>query len=232
MTLSERLSKVADFVTEGYRLADIGTDHGYIPIWLVNEGKIPNALAMDIGEGPLEKAKEHIAMYGLEEKIETRLSDGLDKLNPGEVDSVLIAGMGGALVVRILDKATEVLADVKELVLSPHTEVFLVRHYLLDNGYEITREEMVKDMGKYYTVIKAVHGDNKEQKELYDRDENNYIYGLINIREKKPVFLEFLQNERRKCTEVLENLKNSKDSETRRAEIREKIAVIDRIINN
>ena len=99
MELSRRLRMNASFVTPGNRLADVGTDHGYIPIALRLEGVIPSALAMDINPGPLERAKEHIRQFDLETDIHTRLSDGVQALCPGEADSVLIAGMGGALTI-------------------------------------------------------------------------------------------------------------------------------------
>ena len=109
MELSRRLRMNASFVTPGNRLADVGTDHGYIPIALRLEGVIPSALAMDINPGPLERAKEHIRQFDLETDIHTRLSDGVQALCPGEADSVLIAGMGGALTIKILEAGKDVL---------------------------------------------------------------------------------------------------------------------------
>ena len=103
MQLSKRLSAVASLITEGSRLADIGTDHGYVPIALVENGSIPSAVAMDVNKGPLERAQEHIREKHLEDRIKTRLSDGVKALEEGEADAVLIAGMGGMLVIRILD---------------------------------------------------------------------------------------------------------------------------------
>ena len=178
MQLSLRLTAVAQFVTKGNRLADIGTDHGYVPIYLVKCGIIPSAIAMDINKGPLERAKEHIEEYGLTDKVKTRLSDGLKKLGEGEADTVLIAGMGGNLIVKILEEGREVLKSVKELVLSPHSEIDLVRQYLVENYYEIIHENMVFDGGKYYTIIKAVKTDTKT---VYSKVEEQYgkymIYG-------------------------------------------------------
>lgn len=105
MKLSKRMQRLASLVTEGNRLADVGTDHGYIPIALVQEGKIPHAIAMDVNAGPLSRAIEHIRESGLSTYIETRQSDGLAGLLPKEADTVLIAGMGGMLTVRILEGA-------------------------------------------------------------------------------------------------------------------------------
>ena len=102
MQLSLRLSAIADLVTEGNRLVDVGCDHGYLPVYLIQQKKIPSAIAMDVRKGPLSRAQEHIRQYGLEEYIQTRLSDGLEGLKAGEGDTLVIAGMGGPLMERIL----------------------------------------------------------------------------------------------------------------------------------
>ena len=97
MQLSLRLSAIAGLVTRGNRLVDVGCDHGYLPVALYLDGKIPKAIAMDVRKGPLSRAQEHISQYGLNTYIETRLSDGLEALKPGEGDTLVIAGMGGPL---------------------------------------------------------------------------------------------------------------------------------------
>ena len=108
--ISERLMTVASLVSRDHVLADVGTDHGYVPIYLILQGKIKKAIAMDINRGPLERAREHISLYGMGDYIETRLSDGVEALALGEADSILIAGMGGGLVIRI-EQRTEGKAD-------------------------------------------------------------------------------------------------------------------------
>lgn len=154
MQLSKRLRAVADLVPGGTVLADVGTDHAYIPIALVEEGKIPRALAMDINQGPLTRAEENIKAHGLEEKIETRLSDGLEKMKKGEADTVLIAGMGGLLTVRILSSKREVLGGAT-LVLQPQSDLPSVRGWLTEEGYAITAEDLVLEDGKYYQMMRA-----------------------------------------------------------------------------
>ena len=117
MELSKRLRMNASFVTPGNRLADVGTDHGYVPIDLVKRGIVKEALAMDVRKSPLMRAEEHIRAYGLEGRVRTRLSDGLEQLREGEADTVVIAGMGGALTIYILEAASRVLPGMKELIL-------------------------------------------------------------------------------------------------------------------
>ena len=206
MQLSKRLERVASFVTEGNVLADIGTDHGYIPIYLVKNGTIPSAYAMDINNGPLERADDHIAKDGLEKKIETRLSNGLDKLYENEADTVLIAGMGGALIIDILEHGRNVLRTVKELVLSPHSEWKEVRTYLMNNDYEIIREEMLIDADKFYVIMKAVKGNASKQ------DDIELKYGRILLEEKDKVLEKYLHKEKDKYNLILNSLKDNSSS--------------------
>lgn len=151
--LSIRLQAVADFVTPGSVVADIGTDHGFLPIYLVEKGICPRAVAMDIRQGPLERAREHIAAAGLNDRIQVRLSDGLNGLMQNEADSAVIAGMGGLTVIHILEQAQEKLADFKELVLEPQSDPAKVRSYVREHRMWIDREDLVYESGKFYPVL-------------------------------------------------------------------------------
>ena len=128
-------------VTAGYTLCDVGTDHGYVPIALVQGNIIPKAIAVDINKGPLERANEHIRANGLTEQITTRLSNGLEAIHDGEVDSIVIAGMGGELVIHILTAGETVCRSAKELILQPQSEVSKVREYVRNTGYKIVDED-------------------------------------------------------------------------------------------
>ena len=187
MELSRRLHAVAGKVTRGNRLADIGTDHGYIPIYLVSEGICPSAIAMDVNQGPLDRADAHIREYGLSDKIGTRLSNGLERLEASEADSIVIAGMGGALMTDILNCGMHVIESGKELILQPQSEIFKVRHFLHDNGYMIVDEQILKEEGKYYFVIKAVPGQQKYEEEFL------YEYGECLLKEKDALMMEYLE---------------------------------------
>ena len=215
----------ASFVTPGNRLADVGTDHGYIPIALVQEKIIPSALAMDVNPGPLERAKQHIRESHLESDIHTRLSDGVQSLQPGEADSVLIAGMGGALTVKILQEGREVLRTVKELILQPQSEIDKVRRYLEQAGYKITKEDMVWEEGKYYQVMKAEAG------EMHYDCENFYHYGKLLLERGHPVLRKYLTQRRALCEQLLKKLDQEGRIEERTQvglqEIKEEIQRID-----
>lgn len=123
MQISKRLEAVASFVEQGSVIADVGCDHGYIPIYLYQKGMIPKAIAMDVNKGPLERAEIHIREYGLGEYITTRLSDGVRALKPNEADAVVIAGMGGALMEKIIEEGEETLKSVSYLILQPQSEL-------------------------------------------------------------------------------------------------------------
>lgn len=155
INLSERLLSVAGLAGSCKTVADVGTDHGYIPVYLVLSKKAERAIAMDVNQGPLRRAKEHILQYGLEKQIETRLSDGCSALRPGEADVIVIAGMGGALMQRILAQGKETAQSAGKLVLQPQSEVMAFRQFLAAGGYRITAEDMVLEEGKYYPVIAA-----------------------------------------------------------------------------
>jgi len=216
MELSKRLMTVAGGVTKGNRLADIGTDHGYIPIYLVREGICPSAIAMDVNQGPLDRADAHIREYGLSDKIETRLSNGLEKLDFSEADSVVIAGMGGALMTDILTKGIHMVKAGKEFILQPQSEIFKVRHFLHENGYAIVDEQIVKEEGKYYFIIKALPGQQHYEEEFL------YEYGEILLREKTPLMMEYLERELNKYHKIMESLSGnaSEASRVRRQEMK------------
>lgn len=156
MQLSKRLQAVAALVTPGSILADVGTDHGYIPIYLAEAGIISRAIAMDINRGPLMRADQHIRENELSGRISVRLSDGLKGLRPGEADSVVIAGMGGPLMITILAEGGHVLPGMKELILQPQSEIEKVRAWLWQSGYATVQEHMIEEEGKYYPMMRMV----------------------------------------------------------------------------
>lgn len=210
MELSKRLYAVAGLVTEGASVADIGTDHGYVPIYLVESGIASKVIALDVNQGPLNRARMHIVGHGLGDRIETRLSDGLTRIRPGEVDTVIASGMGGPLTIRILQEGKEVADQLNALILQPQSEICRVRRFLTENGYRIEQEDMVLEDGKYYPVMRVVHG----LKEPYEEWE--YLYGKRLLEARHPVLLEFLKRELRIKESILEQLAGRSGSESAR----------------
>lgn len=219
MQISVRLRAVASMVTEGNRVADVGCDHGYVPIYLIRNGKTPSAIAMDVNSGPLLRAREHIESNCLSQYIETRLSDGLDALGKGEADTVILAGMGGPLMERILRRGEEVLEDVSELILQPQSELAKFRRFLSKNGYRIADENMILEDGKYYPMIRAVHGEN------YELDEAQARFGPALLAKKDPVLIQFLEREARIKAGIADRL-GTEEAKRRRQEILDDLSVI------
>ena len=192
MNLSPRLKKIADFVPDGGVMADVGTDHGHLPIYLVSLHKVTGAIAMDVRPGPLSRAQQAVAVYGLQDRIELRLADGLAALKPGEADTVVIAGMGGPLIRKIMEEGQHMWDSTGHWILSPQSEIGEMRHWLEKHGFSILKEDMVSDAGKYYVIMDAVRGSMH-----YDQ-EYEYVYGRELIRENHPVLRDFLNQERTK----------------------------------
>lgn len=198
--LSERMLRTAGFVSRGNRTADVGCDHAYTSIYLVEQGIAPRVIAMDVNAGPLARAKENVKRFGMEDRIELRLSDGLEALLPGKTDTILIGGMGGPLMERILSAYPEKVAGVKELVLQPQSEIAEFRRFVQNIGFRITEEDMLCEEGKYYTILRAVHGEEEPW------TEEEYLYGKYLRKEAYSVLREFLAQERETIGTVLRGL--------------------------
>ena len=199
LRLSERLKLVASFVPEGSRIADIGTDHGYVPIYLAEIGKIKSALAMDVRKGPLARADEHIEEYRHDVgdaaiSIETRLSNGLEKLQAKEADTVIIAGMGGELEISILEAGKQLWSSIRHWIFSPQSDLEKFRRYLKENGFFIENEAMILDEGKFYTVIKAGFGTN-EKDACVCETVPEYRFGALLIKRRDAVLKQYLLKE-------------------------------------
>lgn len=159
LQLQPRLQCIADCVPQGTRLADVGTDHGYLPVWLLQNGRIGHAVASDINAAPLEHARRTAAEYGVSACLDFRLCAGLDAVAPDEADTVVIAGMGGETIITILGAAGWDWQGVT-LLLQPMTKAELLRPWLTGHGFCIVSERLVRDKGTIYTVIEARAGQS------------------------------------------------------------------------
>ncbi len=233
--LSGRMQAVADFVTKGNRVCDVGCDHGYVSIYLVQEQVSPCVLAMDVNKGPLLRAKEHVEQYQVEDYITLRLSDGLKEYNIGEADTLVCAGMGGRLLWEILSKEPDKTADFKELILQPQSEIGLFRKKLRENGYEIVAENMVLEDGKFYPMMKVIPPQSmsgnikisgvidEEKQQLEDN------FGPVLLREKHPVLLAYIAYEIAMKEEIAASLEEKEENEKiclRKAELADRIALL------
>lgn len=203
--ISDRLAAIGALVTQGNTVADIGCDHGYLPIYLVQGHRIPGAIAMDVRRGPLSRAKENIAAYGLSDRIETRLSDGLGALRENEAQTVVIAGMGGPLMEGILRRGIGQLVFVQELILQPQSDIGHFRRSLQDLPFTITDEDMVKEDGKFYPMMRLTRQEPGKEQELWE--EEGYRYGKYLLEGRHPVLGEYLRREKEKLDRLGEELR-------------------------
>lgn len=232
--LSQRLQAVADLVGETGVVADVGTDHGYIPVFLVSSGKAKRAIAMDVNEGPLARAKEHIRQSGLEAQIEARLSDGLAALQPKEAQAIVIAGMGGALMARILADGRKVARTAKRLVLQPQSELYFFRRFLLEDGYRIVEEDMVYEDGKFYSMMAVETVSPGIQANMGEMTDTELAYGPLLLAGNHPVLKQYLLRQREQKQKILENLRKNarQDASERKMQLTKELAEIEEILEH
>ncbi len=232
--LSQRLQAVADLVGETWVVADVGTDHGYIPVFLVSSGKAKRAIAMDVNEGPLARAKEHIRQSGLQAQIEARLSDGLAALQPKEAQAIVIAGMGGALMARILADGRKVARTAKRLVLQPQSELYFFRRFLLEEGYRIVEEDMVYEDGKFYSMMAVETVSPGMQANMGEMTDTELAYGPLLLAGNHPVLKQYLLRQREQKQKILENLRKNarQDASERKMQLTKELAEIEEILEH
>lgn len=246
VVLSARMEALTRMVSKGSRVCDVGCDHGWVSIYLVQQGISPHVLAMDVRQGPLSRAQEHIRQQGLEAYIENRLSDGVTALKTGEADTVICAGMGGRLMRRILEEGREKLAVMRELILQPQSEIAAFRTYLRQTGYETVAEDIVYEDGKYYPIMKVVpqkvaagksaagefrenRGEDasREQKSMgtlgaADQQTLEDCFGRMLLTGRHPVLRQYLLTAREKNQQILNRLQhNAVDGERTAGRIKE-----------
>ncbi|WP_337101626.1 tRNA (adenine(22)-N(1))-methyltransferase [Paenibacillus sp. YIM B09110] len=178
LKLSKRLQTIADYVTEGSRIADIGSDHAMLPVYLLQSKKCPSGIAGELNEGPYEAARKQVADAGLSSRLSVRQGDGLSVLKPGEADTVTIAGMGGSLMSEILEAGLQAgqLSGVRELILQPNVGEDIVRRWLYQHSWYLADESIIEEDGKIYEVMRAVL--NVDAAELNNKLYNN---GFLNV---------------------------------------------------
>ena len=187
--ISKRLELVASFVPQGAILLDVGSDHAYLPIELVERGKIESAIAGEVVEGPYQSAVKNVEVHGLNEKIQVRLANGLAAFEEADQVSVItIAGMGGRLIARILEEGLDKLANVERLILQPNNHEDDLRIWLQENGFHIVAESILEEAGKFYEILVVEAGQMK-------LSSSDVRFGLFLSKEVSPVFVQKWQKE-------------------------------------
>ncbi|RSD27473.1 tRNA (adenine(22)-N(1))-methyltransferase [Mesobacillus subterraneus] len=223
--LSNRLEAVANKIPEGSRIADIGSDHAYLPCNVVNKGIVPFAIAGEVAQGPYLSALEQVQSENLTEQISVRKGDGLEVMEPGEVDCITVAGMGGTLISTILENGKEKLEGVSRLVLQPNVGSFAVRSWLIDNGWELVDEEVLKEDGKIYEILVAEKGDPLKPYQQ-TQIEKGILFGPFLLKEKTTVFKEKWRAEKKNWERILNQLEQASQNEeaaSKRDELQKKI---------
>lgn len=225
LQLSKRLQCIADYVNAGSIMADIGTDHAFLPVYLVQKGVCPRAVAADINYGPLEAARANVSQYGLIEQIELRLGNGLQVLEPGEVDTIVIAGMGGGTIRDILQASPNVVEKAVRFIFQPMADDLVLRQYLLENGWRLVDEELLIEDGRLYLVIVAEKGEEEI------RDPILLEIGPRLLEKKHPLLELSLQRIKQKYQRILEGLAKSTQSTAMKKAlfIKEKLARLENI---
>ncbi|UBL05940.1 tRNA (adenine(22)-N(1))-methyltransferase [Clostridium perfringens] len=222
MELSKRLKRIAEHVDKCESVADIGTDHGYIPIYLVKEGICKKAIASDINKGPIEKAKVNVAFEGVSNKVKCLLGPGLNPLKVGEVNGVILAGMGGNLTRDILLADMDKVKKYDFIILQPAQNPEVLREFLYKNDYEIIDEDLIKDEGRFYELFKVKYNENSEK--LVFEDELYYEVSPL-LREKgHQLFEEFIEEKINRCETILSFIKEDTEAaKKRKSDLEEKI---------
>lgn len=219
-------------IPSGLSVADIGCDHGWVSIYLAKQGIAPRVIAMDVADGPLSIAIEHIKEAGLDNMITVKKSDGLcelatDEFGNPEADVVLIAGMGGHLAIRLIEDSIDKCIRLKYLILQIQSDIAFVRKRITELGFMIDDESMVLDEGKYYTAIRIV--PNVDMVDI-KYSEKELLYGPVLLEKKVKVLYDYLQGRRSTCEAIIEKIGNNSDNEAgveRTADVQHELELID-----
>ena len=199
--LSERLERIAGYTHKCRLVADIGTDHAYIPIYLAKSGIADKIIASDVSLPSLKKAEANVKTEGCADKVECRLGDGLSVISDDEIVNIVIAaGMGGMLMIHTLKANEKALNSAEKLILQPQKDNNAVRMFVHKKGFKITADDIFKDEGKIYNIMVCEKGQDVP----YSTEE--YIFGKIPVKEKNPVLAEFIACEMNRMKEVGERM--------------------------
>lgn len=224
MELSRRLQAVANLVPKVNVAADIGCDHGYVAIWLVEEKICTRVIAMDVNKGPLERAKQNIEAHCLSDYIETRLSNGAEKLTAGEADTLICAGMGGKLTIGILERSLDKVKAMSGFVIQPQSDLREVRKFIREQGFSIAAEDMILEDEKFYPMMQVVTKPEpamstdvttvQTKTEISDwEQEMQDTYGPLLLQQAHPVLKIYLEKQMDVLSGIIEDLRQKADAE-------------------
>ncbi len=209
MELTQRLAAIADFIPTGAVVADVGTDHALLPIYLVQSGKTPRAIATDLNKKPFVGACLAVLKRNLDNLIDVRLGSGLQPLSPGEAGIIVISGMGGGTIINILEESTGILAHTERLILQPMADAARLRLWLAGNGWRLAAERLVREDRRIYPVLVAEPGEEPE------RDTLKLELGPRLLEQGDPLLEDYLEKIKSDYQKVLSGLARSRSREAR-----------------
>ncbi|PGD08508.1 tRNA (adenine(22)-N(1))-methyltransferase TrmK [Bacillus wiedmannii] len=230
--LSKRLEEVVREIPVGSTVADIGSDHAYLPCYAIINNIATKAVAGEVVEGPFRSAQATVAESGLQDKVDVRKGNGLAVIAPGEVDVITVAGMGGALIRDILESGKEKLEGVTRLILQPNIAAHHIREWFIENGWELIYEKIVKEDGKIYEILVGERGNIASP---YSENKQAELFmGPFLIKEKSEAFVEKWEGELKNFQNILKQLERAADSEetkVKRAEVEAKMKMIGEVLS-
>lgn len=229
--LSMRLETVAKYVPAGARIADIGSDHAYLPCYLAKNTGISFAVAGEVAAGPYHSAEKNVQSEGLSSIISVRMGNGLEVIHPGEVEYITIAGMGGSLITSILENGKEKLGSVKRLILQPNISAISIRKWFMENNWELIAEEIMEEDGKIYEVLVGEKGD--PSKPYQDQLESGLLLGPFLSQKQDPAFQKKWTLEIRNWNRIMEQLESAGETaETleKKQELLNKIKLVEEVL--
>lgn len=229
--LSKRLEAVAKYIPTGARLADIGSDHAYLPCYAIKNAQAASAIAGEVVDGPYQSALKQVQLEGLTDKIEVRKGDGLEVISVGEIDCITIAGMGGSLIASILERGRDKLKLVKRLILQPNIGAISIRTWLIEHGWELINEEILEEDGKIYEILVAEQGDPLKP---YKKEslQASLLLGPFLKLEKTDAFMKKWQNELQNWQRILAHLEfaaQTTENAQKKKELQLKVKIVEEV---
>lgn len=215
MELSKRLSALVNFVPEGSRVVDIGTDHGYVPVYLVQNNIVSKAIGVDVNKGPLQSGTRAVEEAGLRDKIDLRLGNGLGVIEPREVDTIIIAGMGGSTMIEIFEAGEEVLRNTQRLILQPMIGAPNLRNWLSEHNWYISDEDLIIEDGRIYEIIVSQPSKAKKSYTTVDME-----IGPILLEKKHPLLSRHIQRIIQGYEDIITEIAKGK---SREAQLKKKV---------
>ncbi|EOP50847.1 MULTISPECIES: tRNA (adenine(22)-N(1))-methyltransferase [Bacillus] len=230
--LSKRLEEVVREIPVGSTVADIGSDHAYLPCYTIINNIATKAVAGEVVDGPFRSAQATVAESGLQEKVDVRKGNGLAVITPGEVDVITIAGMGGALIRDILENGKEKLNGVTRLILQPNIAAHHIREWFIENGWELIHEKIIKEDGKIYEILVGEKGEPLTP--YHENKQAELFIGPFLMKEKSDAFVEKWENELKNFQNILKQIERateSEDTKAKRIEVVEKMKMIEEVLS-